>query len=213
MAFPKAPKRCRVCPKITFLFHNGAHFVQNFHSNGEPKDPPCPRQHSCRFLHPNDPDWDLHASEHSSPRRSSFNSRHDPPMRYGARSPSPPRRPHKHVSRSKERRDHWREREREPRAHENGSRRSDSRDEGSRRSSVSVNAPMPNNPPKAPGTQNRVSQPTQPRPPSPPAMPIPPPPPPDMPVASTSHRTPIEKAPSMDDKVNVWNQRIRRVHL
>ncbi|KAF4603651.1 hypothetical protein EYR38_004065 [Pleurotus pulmonarius] len=33
-------------------------------------------------------------------------------------------------------------------------------------------------------------------------MPVPPPPPPDMPVASTSHRTPIEKAPSMDDKMN-----------
>lgn len=209
MAFPKAPKRCRVCPKITFIFHNVTHFAQNFHSNGEPKDPPCPRQRSCRFLHPDDPDWGLYssASEHASPRRPSFSSRQDPPnMRYGARSPSPPRR-----RRSKERRDHWRERERdrEPRSYENGSRRSDSRDEGSRRSSISVNAPTPNNPPKGTGTQNRVPQPTQPRPSSPPAMPALPPPPPDMPVASTSHRKPTEKALSMDEKVNVWSERIR----
>ncbi|KAF9500859.1 hypothetical protein BDN71DRAFT_1439722 [Pleurotus eryngii] len=194
MAFPKAQKRCR-----------------NFYSNGEPKDPPCPRQRNCRFLHPDDPDWGLYsfASEHPSPRRSSFNSRHDPPnMRYGARSPPPPPR-----RRSKERRDHWRERERdgEPRSYENGSRRSDSRDEGSRRSSISVNATTPNNPPKGTGTQNRVSQPTQPRPPSPPAMPALPPLPPDMPVASIGHRKPIEKAPSMDEKVNVWSERISLV--
>ncbi|KAF7440507.1 hypothetical protein PC9H_000852 [Pleurotus ostreatus] len=192
MAFPKAPKRCR-----------------NFHSNGEPKDPPCPRQRSCRFLHPDDPDWGLYssASGHASPRRSSFSSRHDPPnMRYGARSPSPPRR-----RRSKEGRDHWRERERErdrePRPYENGSKRSDSRDEGSRRSSISVNAPTPNNSQRGTGTQN----PTQPRLSSPPAMPALPPPPPDMPVASTSHRKPIEKAPSMDEKVNVWSERISLV--
>ncbi|KDQ33300.1 hypothetical protein PLEOSDRAFT_1080595 [Pleurotus ostreatus PC15] len=42
-------------------------------------------------------------------------------------------------------------------------------------------------------------------------MPALPPPPPDMPVASTSHRKPIEKAPSMDEKVNVWSERISLV--